>query len=208
MTGEREMIDLARRLSRIVMVGTIAEVDPPKARARASIGDLTTAPLPWLTARAGDARTWWAPSVGEQVVILSPSGRTEQGVILPGIYGPDGEANGSSLTEARTDYPDGSWETHDEEAGDRALKITGNATISVDGDVTVITKGNATVQADGNVEAEAGGDVLATAGGKAVVDAPAIELGGTDGEVVTTAHPCAYTGSSHMKGSSIVKAGG
>ncbi|SFD68025.1 phage baseplate assembly protein V [Thiohalospira halophila DSM 15071] len=208
MTGERELIDLARRLSRIVMVGTVEEVTAKPPRARVRIGDAVTAPLLWVNARAGDTRTWDPPSIGEQVLLLSPSGRTEQGVVVAGIYGPDGEANGSSLTEARTDYPDGSWETHDEEAGDRGLKITGNATISVDGDVTVITKGNATVQADGNVEAEAGGDVLATAGGKAVVDAPAIELGGTDGEVVTTAHPCAYTGSSHMKGSSIVKAGG
>lgn len=207
MTGDREIVDLARRLSRIVMVGTVEEVLPADARARARVGDTVTAPLPWLTQRAGDARTWWAPSVGEQVVILSPSGRTEQGVILPGLYGPDGEANGTTLTEKRTDYPDGSWETHDEEAGDRGYKITGNATISVDGDVTVVAKGDATVQADGNVEADAGGDLLATAGGKLVADASAIELGGTDGQVVTTAHPCAVTGNPHPAGSTTVTAG-
>lgn len=51
------------------------------------------------------------------------------------------------------------------------------------------------------------GDVTVTAGGNAVVDAAEIRLNGTAGQVVTTAHHCAYTGNPHPAGSSNVKAG-
>lgn len=51
------------------------------------------------------------------------------------------------------------------------------------------------------------GNVEVTAGGNAVVNAASIELNGTDGAVVTTAHVCAYTGQPHPAGSSTVSAG-
>ncbi|WP_082814689.1 phage baseplate assembly protein V [Collimonas fungivorans] len=42
--------------------------------------------LRWVTHRAGDARTWWSPSVGEQVVLLLPGGDLTAGVILQAVY--------------------------------------------------------------------------------------------------------------------------
>ncbi|UMX58958.1 phage baseplate assembly protein V [Escherichia coli] len=36
--------------------------------------------LQWLTHRAGRSRTWWAPSVGEQVTILAVGGEPRHGV--------------------------------------------------------------------------------------------------------------------------------
>ncbi len=57
------------------------------------------------------------------------------------------------------------------------------------------------------VHVNAGGDANVTAGGNANVTAAEIRLNGMDGQVVTTAHVCAFTGNPHPAGSSTVKAG-
>ncbi|UMT46983.1 hypothetical protein AOY90_15755 [Escherichia coli] len=41
--------------------------------------------LQWLTHRAGRSRTWWAPSVGEQVLILAVGGELDTAFVLPGF---------------------------------------------------------------------------------------------------------------------------
>ncbi|MEM1000467.1 MAG: phage baseplate assembly protein V [Bacteroidota bacterium] len=38
--------------------------------------------LPWLRRRGGKDWEWWAPEVGEQVLILAPGGRVERAVII------------------------------------------------------------------------------------------------------------------------------
>ena len=81
-----ELVEVDRRLANIVTLGSIAAVDVANAVAQVQIGGILTDWLPWLTARAGNDITWWAPEVGEQVVILSPSGDLAQGVVLPGLY--------------------------------------------------------------------------------------------------------------------------
>ena len=74
-------LEIVRRLENVVRLGTVAEVryETP-ARCRIKTGDLVTDWLPWTTARAGGDRSWWAPEVGEQVIVLSPGGNTGAGV--------------------------------------------------------------------------------------------------------------------------------
>lgn len=78
--------ELDRRLANIIRVGRIAEVDYPEARARVEMGETRTYWLPWLTARASFDRSWWAPEIGEQVLVLSPSGDLAQGLIIMAVY--------------------------------------------------------------------------------------------------------------------------
>ncbi len=79
--------ELQRRLENTVRLGTIAQVrHAAPARCRVKTGDNTTDWLPWMTQRAGKDRTWWAPEVGEQVLVLSPGGNLGAGVVIPGCY--------------------------------------------------------------------------------------------------------------------------
>ena len=59
---------------------------PLDAKLKVKIGDITTDWLPWLTHRASNDTSWWAPEVGEQVIVLAPSGELHQAVIMPSIY--------------------------------------------------------------------------------------------------------------------------
>jgi len=82
----QQLADIERRLLSAVRVATITAVDAGNARARVTFGGETqSAWLAFTAGRAGGARVWAPPVVGEQVVVVCPSGDTAQGVILGSI---------------------------------------------------------------------------------------------------------------------------
>ncbi|WP_353285207.1 phage baseplate assembly protein V [Wolbachia endosymbiont (group A) of Beris morrisii] len=78
--------ELNRRLANIMRIGLVKEMDYKKARVRIKVGEFLTDWLPWITARAGEDRSWFAPNIDEQVIVLSPFGELSLGVVLPAIY--------------------------------------------------------------------------------------------------------------------------
>ncbi|WPZ28971.1 phage baseplate assembly protein V [Sulfitobacter sp. OXR-159] len=76
-----------RRSASMVRVARVVSVDPGKARARVSFGaEAESAELPFMAMRAGAAKVWAPPAVGEQVWVLAESGDTAQGVILGAAF--------------------------------------------------------------------------------------------------------------------------
>ncbi len=102
-----KVTELERRFENIMRIGTISVVDYGSASARVQIGENLTALRPWFTQRAGGDRTWWAPEIGEQVMLFSPSGDFNQGVILPAIYSSAAPAPSSDPNVHREVYADG-----------------------------------------------------------------------------------------------------
>lgn len=107
-----------RLLSGLLMAGAIEAVDHQTARARVRSGDWVSTWLPWSSLSAGQVRRWRAPTVGEQVMVLSPSGQPEQGMILPGFYTTPGYDQPDNSDHATSEHmPDGAyfeydWEHH------------------------------------------------------------------------------------------------
>lgn len=99
------LAELTRLLQNLIRLGVVVEVDG--ARARVQTGKNTTGWQPWLTHRAGAARTWWQPSVGEQVVLLSPGGDLSAAVILPSLYSDQHHAPELDAEAHTVVYPDG-----------------------------------------------------------------------------------------------------
>jgi phage baseplate assembly protein V len=81
-----ETTELDRRISNLIKFGTVQAADYVNATVRIKAGDILTDWLPWQTQRAGGNISWHAPEIGEQVVVLSPSGELNQGVVLIGLY--------------------------------------------------------------------------------------------------------------------------
>jgi phage baseplate assembly protein V len=83
---KHDQSEVERRLLNMVRVGTITAVDPANGRARVTFGGETeSAWLPFTGGRVGGAKVWTPPTVGEQVVVMSPSGDTAQGIISGSI---------------------------------------------------------------------------------------------------------------------------
>lgn len=99
--------DLLRRLDNLIRLGTIAAVDHQAARCTVSSGGLRIPNLPWLALRAAGSSDWDPPTVGEQCILLSPSGEPAQGIALIGLYSQQRPAPSNSANLRRRKYPDG-----------------------------------------------------------------------------------------------------
>jgi phage baseplate assembly protein V len=109
-----DIAELTRLLNNLIRLGTIAEVDYDAERARVRLGPkLVTTWRPWVAQRAGNAKTWWAPCVDEQVVMLSPGGDLTRGLITLSLYSEAFPAPSHSGTVDQTDYPDGAYVQYD-----------------------------------------------------------------------------------------------
>ncbi|HAV8362947.1 TPA: phage baseplate assembly protein V [Escherichia coli] len=99
--------ELARALRNMIRTGIVVETDLNAGRCRVQTGGMCTDWLQWLTHRAGRSRTWWAPSVGEQVLILAVGGELDTAFVLPGIYSGDNPAPSASSDALHIRFPDG-----------------------------------------------------------------------------------------------------
>ncbi len=158
--------DLARRLANIIRLGQIFAVDYEAAKARVKIGNLETDWLPWITANSGKNKNWNPPEIDEQVIILSPCGELNQGVILPSLYRSNAPENSGDIRSVI--FADGSKISFDKASGNLDLDIKGNATIKVAGSAQIEAT-NITLK--GNVDlGESGGNPVARIGDKVKID--------------------------------------
>ena len=121
--------ELARALRNMIRTGVIVETDLNAGRCRVQTGGMCTDWLQWLTHRAGRSRTWWAPSVGEQVLILAVGGELDTAFVLPGIYSGDNPAPSASADALHIRFPDGAVIEYEPETS--ALTVSGIKTASV-----------------------------------------------------------------------------
>jgi phage baseplate assembly protein V len=184
--------DLQNRLSRLISVGTVAETDYEKARVKVTVGEWTTTWLPWVTSRASNDINWWALEVGEQVLVVSPSGDMAQGVVIGGIYQQTQQELVSDIPPDkrqsihRVQYQDGTVIEYDRDKhilkadvkGDVELLVEKNVKADVKGDVDITVKGqmvatvtkSATLKAD-TISLESAGDMTLKAGGNMKLNA-------------------------------------
>lgn len=132
MEKNTSLTDLLRRLCNIARVGIVTEIDGKFARV--SSGDNTTTWIPWAVARAGDTRTWLPPSVGEQVIIISPDGELRNAFIIGSLYcdAHDAPATG---TGHHVTYLDGAEFIYSPK--DSSLHVSGIKTLTLDASSTV-----------------------------------------------------------------------
>ncbi|KGT95253.1 baseplate assembly protein [Erwinia typographi] len=117
-----QLTEIMRLITNLIRTGTVSEVDKANWLCRVKTGDLETNWINWLTLRAGNSRTWWKPSVGEQVVLLSMGGNLETAFALPAVYS-DAFAPPSESEEASvTAYPDGGWFEYEPATGRWLIK--------------------------------------------------------------------------------------
>lgn len=107
MKTQSTLQDILRLLRNLIRTGVIIETDLDAGRCRVQTGGIVTDWLQWLTARAGRSRTWWAPSVGEQVLILAVGGELDTAFVLPAIFSDDFPAPSTSADAFHITFPDG-----------------------------------------------------------------------------------------------------
>lgn len=143
-----DLVELSRQIENLIRIGTVLAVDHAAVRCRVKSGRLETGWLRWHTPRAGETRTWNPPTVGEQAVVLSPSGEPANGIVFYGFNCDAHPAPSSSPNAHVTDYPDGGVVTYDHGTheyrlsvpdGGRIVLTIGATTLELRGDGTTLT---------------------------------------------------------------------
>lgn len=114
---------LERAMSQMVVRGKISEVDPQQYLAKVQWGPKAfTGWLPIKPLRAGQAKVWWCPEVGEGVTVISP-GDLNQGEIYPGSYTDTHPAPETNPEVFLIDFGDGAQVRYDREAHELAATL-------------------------------------------------------------------------------------
>jgi len=173
-----------RMLSSLIIPCRVVAVDLAAAMVRVSDGgDWTSAWVRWHSQAAGKARHWRAPSLGEQGVLVSPSGEPAQGTFVPGLYGNAGAQPDNRDHVEVWRFDDGGALVYDWQAKSYTITVpTGTVTIEVGGTRVVVADDAITAQAStitltGNVlingalqvtgDINGGGRIIDTAGNTA-----------------------------------------
>ncbi|MDO6165651.1 phage baseplate assembly protein V [Enterobacter hormaechei] len=121
--------EIARAIRNLIRTGIVTDVALDEGLCRVQTGGIETTWLNWLTSRAGRSRTWWAPSVGEQVLLLAIGGELDTAFVLPGIFSDDHPAPSASPDAIHVAFPDGAVIEYEPESG--ALTVSGIKTADV-----------------------------------------------------------------------------
>lgn len=124
------MHDHNRQIANLIKQGNIAQVNPSDCLVRVSHGDLLTDWLPYFVPFAGGVSVHRPPSVGENCIVLSPSGETANGVVLCGMASKQFPSPSNSADETVVTFPDGAKMEYSHVSG--SLKISGVKSVIID----------------------------------------------------------------------------
>jgi phage baseplate assembly protein V len=188
--------DNERRQADAIKFGKVQEADYTKARVRVLIGDedddeghIVTGWLPMPGARARNDSDWHPLEVGERVAVLSESGDTPNGVVIPaGIFNTDFPAPGNKAGLWIRKFQDGGQITYDRETGEwlvegmsKATTKVGTSTVVAEPDVVTVTVGGATITVkDGEITLSAGGSSLKLDGSGVNITGSAVKHAGVN----------------------------
>ncbi|HGH4686083.1 phage baseplate assembly protein V [Enterobacter bugandensis] len=125
----KTLSEISRLLRNIIRTGIVTDIDLNEGLCRVQTGGMQTTWLNWLTSRAGRSRVWWAPSVGEQVLLLAIGGELDTAFVLPGIFSDDHPAPSASTDAFHVSFPDGAVIEY--ELQNSALTVSGIKTANV-----------------------------------------------------------------------------
>ena len=124
--------DPEQQVGEAIQYGVIASVDYANATCTVTLGDLTTGELPWVAQRAGAARIWSPPSVGEQCVVLAPEGDLENGLVVVGLYSDANPPPSNDPDVIQISMPDGASFSYDHATHALAITLPAGGMMTVD----------------------------------------------------------------------------
>lgn len=172
--------ELSRMIANLIKQGVVAEVDAAAGVVRVRHGELLTDWLGYFVPAAGGVSVHRPPSVGENCIVLSPSGEPANGLVLCGIKSSAHQQPSGSADETVVRFPDGARAEYNHAAG--RLKLSGVKTVDVQAEISLTidcpqntVKGKLTVQ--GLFTYQSGMSGSNGAGGKTEIEGDFIHKG-------------------------------
>lgn len=126
-------------IDNLIQLGTIVNVDTAnRALVRVKLFDRTTDWLPYKMIANSHIRVWTPPKVDEQVIVFSPFGEGDDGVVIGGIYNKSlKEPTASNDHTSVIEFSDGTVITYDTTAKALTIDASGSIAITAPSGITV-----------------------------------------------------------------------
>ena len=95
-----------RRLHNLATIGTVTHIDADSALMRLAVGDNQTDWLSIPTIAAGMVSVWRCPTIGEQYLLVSPSGELANAIPVISLYSDHNPSPSTDPNEIRIRYND------------------------------------------------------------------------------------------------------
>lgn len=95
-----------RRLHNIATIGTVTHIDADSALMRLAVGENETDWVNIPTIAAGSISVWRCPSIGEQYLLVSPSGELANAIPVISLYSDNHPSPSTDPNEIRIRYND------------------------------------------------------------------------------------------------------
>lgn len=127
----------------IAKIGTIVEIHSEnKALAKIKVSSRVSDFLPIIMFANSFKRKWEPIRVGEQVMVISPFGDPNYGLVIRGIFNSDcKEPQGASDTCEVVEYEDGTRFSYDTSSKTLTLDCVGDVVIKAGGSIQVLAGG-------------------------------------------------------------------
>ncbi len=132
--------EIHSRIAQLISIATVIEVDCQNAKARVEFNKVKSSWLPWLSSHAGSVSSWAAIEVGEQVVLLCPSGNLNQAIILRGLYHQKALPPSTSPAQTIVNFKDGSSVSHDSSSSTITINSANNVVINGSSNINLTSK--------------------------------------------------------------------
>jgi len=133
---DEQLSEILSLLRNLIHIGTLSAIKLNDGLCRVDTGNNTTDWLHWLSERAGKTRSWNAPPVGKEVLVLCLRGELDTGFLLPGIFSHDNPAPSASANALHWSFPDDAVIEYEPETG--KLKATGIQTATIEAAVKIL----------------------------------------------------------------------
>ncbi len=138
--------ELARLLQNLIRLGRIFDIDHDARCVRVRSGNIETDWRQWREQRAGETKTWDPPTIGEQVILLSPGGDLSGAIIVGSVDSDDNPPPSTSPVETVRLFPDGATFKYDHAAG--ALTVTGIQTMRMEAADSITLQAGSSITLD------------------------------------------------------------
>lgn len=142
-----------RRLHNIATIGTVFDVNPDDQTMRLDVGDNQTDWLPIPALAAGQVRVWRCPSVGEQFLLVSPSGELANAIPVLSLYSNQHPSPSNDPNEIRVRYNDTDFLSVNTQDSQLMLKINDVILDVSEATITGNLKVNGSIHSDGDTVA-------------------------------------------------------
>ena len=118
-----EIKQMKSQLENMLRLGNVVKVHAAEGLVDVAYDDLIIERVPLFMRRAGDDREYWMPSIGEQGMLLSPSGDLNNATFHVGINSEKIPVPRDDAKWTSREWKDGATETYDKEAHEYILKL-------------------------------------------------------------------------------------